>query len=119
VIRDNLAARTDWVAGCAVRAEDRCVAVQAGEVVCAAGIRLIVCAVEDVVRLVGGVEDVSPEECGADFVTLASNELIRMRGETCQPFQQRNCCQDRWTRMCNHRVHQGCLQQHVLPGSTR
>lgn len=57
---------TYWVAGSAVRTENRGVAVETGEVVGAAGVLLQTRAVEDVVGLVGGVHDVAPEESGGD-----------------------------------------------------
>lgn len=71
MVGDDVAASADGVAGCAVGAEDACVAVEAGEVLGAAAVGLLVCAVEDVVGLVGGVHYVSPEEGGADWMVVS------------------------------------------------
>jgi hypothetical protein len=70
VVSDDVAAGTHGVAGGAVGAEDTGVAVKAGEVVGGTGVGLEGSAREGVVGLVGGVQDIAPEESSTDWVIL-------------------------------------------------
>jgi hypothetical protein len=76
VVGDSGAVGAHWVAGGAVGAEDWCVAVQESEVLWATGVLLLGGAVEDVVGLVGGVEDIAPEESSGNFEMLVCGEKI-------------------------------------------
>jgi hypothetical protein len=70
VISNDVAASTYWVTGSAVRAEDAGIAVKQGEGVGWARVGLLGGAVEDVVGLIGGVKNVTPEECGTNWGAL-------------------------------------------------
>jgi hypothetical protein len=66
VLADIVAVSANWVSLSAVRAQDRCVAVQACEGVGAAAVLLQTRAVEDVVWLVGYMHDIAPEESSSN-----------------------------------------------------
>jgi hypothetical protein len=66
VLADIVALGADGVSVSAVRAQDGCVAVQARERVGAAAVLLHTGTVEDVVRLVGLVHDIAPEESSSN-----------------------------------------------------
>jgi hypothetical protein len=70
VISNNVAASTYWITSSAVRAEDAGIAVKHGERVGGARVGLLGGAIEDVVGLVGGVKNVTPEERGTDWGML-------------------------------------------------
>lgn len=70
----------DGVAACAVGAQDGGVAAEAREVVCAAGVGALVGAVEDVVGLVGGVENVAEEGYGSDLSDMSIVLNVRYEG---------------------------------------
>jgi hypothetical protein len=66
VLLDIVAVGADWVSLSAVRAEDRCVLVEARKGVGAAAVLLQTSTVEDVVWLVGLVHDIAPEESSSN-----------------------------------------------------
>jgi hypothetical protein len=66
VVSHDVSAGADWVTSSAVRAEDRGVAVQASEVICASRVGLLVRSIENVPGLVGGVHHITPKKGGTD-----------------------------------------------------
>jgi hypothetical protein len=68
VLVDVLATGADWVTSSAVRAEYRGVAVQAGKVFSVARSRALVGTIENIVRLVGSMPDITPEESSGNWI---------------------------------------------------
>lgn len=70
MVGDDTATGADWVSSCAVRAEDRRVAIKTCEVLGTTGVLLLVSAVKDVVWLVGSVHNVTPEKGSSNYMML-------------------------------------------------
>lgn len=75
----NITAGADWVTSSAVRAEHRCVAVEACEILWLASVGLLVGTVEHVVGLVGSMHHVSPEKSCRDLCMSAWVKLRHRR----------------------------------------
>jgi hypothetical protein len=70
VVINVTAVSAHWVTSSAVRAEHWGVAVQTCEVLGRAAVFLQTGTVKNVVGLVGGVLDITPEESGSDYIVL-------------------------------------------------
>jgi hypothetical protein len=66
VVGNGASAGANWVASCAVGAENRCITVETGKVFGLAAVGLLACAVKYVVGLVGSVHNITPEESGTN-----------------------------------------------------
>jgi len=114
-----VAVGTDWVASLAVGAEDRGVAVQTRKVVDAAPGLLLVCTVEHVVGLVGGVHHIAPKDSGSNLERLARTVLVGKIRDTYLLSQMKRYCQGQVRQTCIHLVLPRHHQQHGRPQSSR
>jgi hypothetical protein len=78
MVSHNTSSSANWVAGCAVGAKDRSIAVQTGEIAGSAWVLLLACAIEDVVRLVCGVHDIAPQQSRSNLSKSALDKCEMM-----------------------------------------